>query len=61
MTSLTTYALIYVVFPAENQHGSSPFVLEMHADMLNDMDNRTERGESSSPVNSEKHVGVMQG
>lgn len=44
--TLTTYALLYVAFPQERQHGSSPFVLAMHAEMLEGVETR---GGSSSP------------
>lgn len=33
-TSLTMHWLLHTVFPAERQRGSSPFVLEEHAEML---------------------------
>lgn len=33
-TSLTMHWLFHAVFPAERQRGSSPFVLEEHADMI---------------------------
>lgn len=32
--SLSVHALLHAVFPAERQRGSSPFVLEEHADMV---------------------------
>ncbi|KAH8892196.1 hypothetical protein GQ53DRAFT_864033 [Thozetella sp. PMI_491] len=35
-TSLTMYYIMYLVFPQERQRGSSPFVLEMHAETLSD-------------------------
>lgn len=34
-TALTMHWLLHAVLPAERQHGSSPFVLETHAEMLN--------------------------
>lgn len=36
--SLTLHALLHAVFPAARQRGSSPFVLEEHADMIHVVD-----------------------
>lgn len=33
-TSLVMHWLLHTIFPAERQRGSSPFVLEEHAEML---------------------------
>ena len=33
-TSLVIYALLYVIFPQERQRGTSPFVLELHAEII---------------------------
>jgi hypothetical protein len=54
-TSLTVYALLYVIFPAERQRGSSPFVLEMHAEMLDGRE--VEEGSGSGVVASDEEKG----
>lgn len=37
-TSLTMHWLLHTIFPTKRQRGSSPFVLEEHAEMLNNGD-----------------------
>lgn len=51
MTSLTTYYILYLIFPQERQRGRSPFVLEMHAEMvLEAADGVSEEGHRISPT-----------
>lgn len=45
--TLTVYALLYVAFPQERQHGTSPFVLAMHAEMLEGVEEDSRSGSGS--------------
>jgi hypothetical protein len=54
MTSLTVYYLLYVIFPQEKQRGSSPFVLEMHVEMLSGVDALSEEGTGEVAKGGEK-------
>lgn len=50
------HALLHAVFPAARQRGSSPFVLEEHADMIHGVD--SDRGTVASTRDEENIVAV---
>ena len=58
MASLSTYAVLHMIFPVERQRGTSPFVLEEYADMIQQADSssRDDTGVAASDV--EKAVPV---
>lgn len=55
--SLTMHALLHAIFPTLRQRGSSPFVLEEHAEMIHNGD--SDGVATTSTVQGEDVVAVM--